>query len=70
MRSTMPAPSALSHGDGALGAGAEDCIASTRRLWRAELGSRPRRRPLRRRASAAPLYRADRGGLSVGLISC
>jgi hypothetical protein len=28
------APSALSHGDGAPGAGAEDCITSARRLWR------------------------------------
>jgi hypothetical protein len=35
------APSILSHGDGAPGAGAEDCITSARRLWQAELGSRP-----------------------------
>jgi hypothetical protein len=63
------APSALSHGDGALGAGAEDCITSARRFWRVELGSRPRRRPTRRRASTAPLFRADGGGLSVGWIS-
>jgi len=35
------APNALSHGDGAPGAGAEDCITSARRLWRVELGSRP-----------------------------
>jgi hypothetical protein len=70
MRSSMPAPSALSHGDGALGAGAEDCITSARRLWRAELGSHPSGRPPRRRASPAPLFRADGGGLSIGLISC
>jgi hypothetical protein len=68
MRSSMPAPSDLSHGDGALGAGAEDCITSARRLWRAELGSRPRRRLPRRRASPAPLFHADSGGLSVGLM--
>jgi hypothetical protein len=48
MLSSM-APSALSHGDGAPGAGAEDCITRARRLWRAELGSRPRRRRARRR---------------------
>ena len=35
------APIALSHGDGAPGAGAEDCITSARRFWRTELGSRP-----------------------------
>ena len=40
MLSSM-APNALSHGDGAPGAGAEDCITSARRLWRVELGSRP-----------------------------
>ena len=60
--------SALSHGDGAPGAGAEDCITSARRLWRAKLGNRPRRRPTRRRASPAPLFLADGGDLSVGLI--
>ena len=38
-----------------LGAGAEGCITSARRLWRAELVSLPRRRPTRRRASPAPL---------------
>ena len=50
--------------------GAEDCITSARRLWRAELGSSPRRRPTRRRASPAPLFRADGGRLSIGWISC
>jgi hypothetical protein len=50
------APIVLSHGDGAPGDGAEDCITRARRLWRAELGSRPRRRPTRRRASPAPLF--------------
>ena len=35
------APSVLSHGDCAPGAGAEDCITSARRLWRVELGSLP-----------------------------
>jgi hypothetical protein len=69
MLSSM-APSALSHGDGAPGAGAEDCIISASRLWRAELGSRSRRRPTRRRASPTPLFHADGGGLSVGWISC
>jgi len=49
------APSALSHGDGAPGAGAEDCITSARRLWRAELGSSPRPHLTRRRASPASL---------------
>ena len=49
------APSALSHVDCAPGAGAEDCITSARRLWRAELVSLPRCRPTRRRASPAPL---------------
>jgi hypothetical protein len=44
-----PLPSAVSHEDGAPGAGAEDCITSARRFWRVELGSRPRRRPTRRR---------------------
>jgi hypothetical protein len=33
------APRALSHGDGALGDGVEDCITSARRLWRAELSN-------------------------------
>jgi hypothetical protein len=37
MMSSM-APIALSHEDGAPGAGAEDCITSTRRLWRVGLG--------------------------------
>jgi hypothetical protein len=34
------APSALSHGDGAPSAGAQDCIPSARRFWRVELVSR------------------------------
>jgi hypothetical protein len=59
----------MSHGDGAPGAGAEDCITSARRVGRVELGGLPRRRPTRRRASLAPLFRADCGGLSVGWIS-
>ena len=37
------------------GAGAEDCITRARRLERAPLVSRPRRRPTRRHASPAPL---------------
>ena len=41
--------------DCAPGAGAEDCITRARRLERAPLVSRPRRRPTRRRASPAPL---------------
>ncbi len=60
-------PSALSHGDGAPGAGAEDCITSAFRLWRAEFWSLPRRRPTRRRASTAPLFRAD-GDLLPGWV--
>jgi hypothetical protein len=60
MLSSM-APIALSHGDGgAPGAGVQDCITSARRFWRAELGSRSRCRPTRRRASPAPLFRARR----------
>ena len=39
MRSSI-APSALSHVDCTPGAGAEDCITSARRLWRAELVGR------------------------------
>ncbi len=35
--------------------GAEDCITSARRLWRAPLVSSPRSRPTRCRASPAPL---------------
>ena len=83
MLSSM-APSALSHGDGAPGAGAEDCMVrsficscrnkkqepSSRRFWRVELGSLPRRRPTRRRVFPAPLFCADCGGLSIGWISC
>ena len=53
------APISLSHWDCAPGAGAEDCINNVRRLWRAELGSLPRRHPTRRRASTAPLFLAD-----------
>jgi hypothetical protein len=49
------APMSLTHGDGALGAGAEDCITSARRLWRTDLVSRSRRLPTPRRASPAPL---------------
>ena len=49
------APSALSHGDGAPGAGVEDCITRARRLCRAQLVGLPRRRPTRRRASPAPI---------------
>jgi hypothetical protein len=64
MRSSM-APRALSHGDGALGDGVEDCITSARRLWRAELGSSPRRPPRRR----AQVFYSDCGGLSVGLMA-
>jgi hypothetical protein len=60
------APSALSHGDGAPGADAEDCITSARRFWRVELGSRPRRRPTRRCFFPAPLFRADGGGFRLG----
>ncbi len=41
--------------DCAPGAGAEDCITRARRLERAPLVSRPRRRPTRRRASPVPL---------------
>jgi hypothetical protein len=36
------------------------------RLWQTELGSLPRRRLTRRRASPAPLFCANGGGLSVG----
>jgi hypothetical protein len=35
------APSPLSHGDGAPGAGAEDCITSERRFWRVGSGAAP-----------------------------
>ncbi len=35
----------MSHGYGAPGAGAEDCITNARRFWQAELGSLPRSRP-------------------------
>ena len=65
MLSSM-APITLSHGDSAPGDGVEDCIANVRRLWRAELGGSPRRRPTQRRASPDQLFLADGGGLSVG----
>jgi hypothetical protein len=42
-------PTTPSHGDGTLGAGAEDCITNARRLCQVDLGSRPRLRPTRRR---------------------
>jgi hypothetical protein len=64
------APNALSHGDGAPGAGAEDCITSARRFWRVELGSSPRRHLTRRRVFLDQLFLADGGELSVGCISC
>jgi hypothetical protein len=38
--------------------------------WRPALGGRPRRRPPRRRASPAPFFLANCGGLSVGWVSC
>jgi hypothetical protein len=60
MLSSM-SPITLSHGDGAPGAGAEDCITSTSRLRRAELGNPLRRRPTRRRASPAQLFCVDSG---------
>ena len=43
----------------------EDCITSARRLWRAELGSPPRRRPTRRHVFPSQFFPADGGGLSV-----
>jgi hypothetical protein len=67
------APIALSHGDCAPGAGAEDCITNARRLWRVELGGSPRRRPTRCRASSLPprssaltVAGCRLGGYSVG----
>ena len=51
----MNGPVFTTHVDCAPGAGAEDCITRECRLWRAQLVSRPRRRPTRRRASPAPL---------------
>ena len=60
------APISLTRGDGALGAGAEDCITSARRLWRTDLVSRPRRRPTRRRASPAPLSAPTVAGCQLG----
>jgi hypothetical protein len=59
-------PSELSHGDCVPGAGAEDCITSARRLWRAPLVSRPRRRPTRRRASPAQLSAQTVSGCWLG----
>jgi hypothetical protein len=38
--------------------------------WRPENGGRRHRRPPRRRASPAPFFLADCGGLSVGWVSC
>jgi hypothetical protein len=38
--------------------------------WRPAIGGRPHRRPPRRRASPAPFFLADCGGLSVGWVSC
>jgi hypothetical protein len=64
------APSALFHGDGAPGDGAEDCITNIHRFWWVELGSSPRRRPTRRRVFPAQLFSADGVGLLVGWISC
>ena len=52
--------------DCAPGAGAEDCITIARRLWRAELVSRPRRRPTRRRVSPAPLSAPTVVGCRLG----
>ena len=48
--------------------GAEDCITSTRRLWRAELVSRPRRRQTRRRASPAQLSAQTVAGCRLGCV--
>ena len=45
--------------------GAEDCITRVRRLWRAQLVGRPRRRPTRRCASPAPLSAQTVAGWSV-----
>jgi hypothetical protein len=38
--------------------------------WRPAFGGRPHRRPPRRRASPAPFFLADCGGLSVGWVFC
>ena len=51
--------------DCAPGAGAEDCITRARRLWRAQLVGRPRRRPTRRRAFPAPFSAETGTGWSV-----
>jgi hypothetical protein len=59
----------LVDGEGVTGAGA-----GRRRMpscrWRPVIGGRPHRRPPRRRASPAPFFLADCGGLSVGWVSC
>jgi hypothetical protein len=61
---------ALSHGDGAPGAGSEDCITRARRLWRAELGSSPRRRPIQvvplQPRSSAQMAGCQLGGYPAG----
>jgi len=41
-----------------------------RSRWRLAIGGLPDRRPPRRRASPAPFFLADCGGLSVGWVSC
>ncbi len=46
--------------------GAEDCITGVHRLWRAQLVSRPRRRPTRCRASPAPLSTQTVAGCLLG----
>ena len=57
----------LSHVDCAPGAGAEDCITRSPRLWRSntQLVGRPRRRPTRRRASPDPISAQTVAGWSV-----
>ncbi len=64
------APSSLSYGDSAPGAGAEDCITSIHRLWWSVLWSSPSRCQTRSRASPAPFLCANSGWLLVGWISC
>jgi hypothetical protein len=41
-----------------------------RSQWRLAIGGHPHRRPPRRRASPAPFFLANCGGLSVGWVSC
>jgi hypothetical protein len=66
------APSSLSHGDCAPGAGVEDCITRARRLWQAELGSLPRCRvlldvvPLQPSSSTHTVTGFRLGGYPVG----